>query len=125
MRHERIQSRLLSEFWGRPVYLGAHVLLPAGFDEHPDARYPLVINHGHFPADLGDWRETPPDTTIAPDYSERFRLHGYNRIQDFAAYAFYKEWTGPGFPRVLLVESNHHRIVELVPSRQARRVWAA
>ena len=107
VRHERIQSRLLSEFWGRPVYLGAHVLLPAGFDEHPDARYPLVINHGHFPADLGDWRETPPDTTIAPDYSERFRLHGYNRIQDFAAYAFYKEWTGPGLPRVLLVEIQH------------------
>ena len=107
VRHERIQSRLLSEFWGRPVYLGAHVLLPAGFDEHPDARYPLVINHGHFPADLGDWRETPPDTTIAPDYSERFHLRGYNRIQDSAAYAFYKEWTGPGFPRVLLVEIQH------------------
>lgn len=37
VRHERIQSKLLSEFWGRPVFLGAHVLLPEGFDEHPDA----------------------------------------------------------------------------------------
>ena len=38
------------EFWGKPIYLGAHVLLPEGFDAHPDARYPLVIDHGHFPA---------------------------------------------------------------------------
>ena len=24
--HERIQSKLLSEFWGKPTFLGAHVL---------------------------------------------------------------------------------------------------
>ena len=52
VKHERIQSERLTKFWGRPMYLGAHVLLPEGFDEHPDARYPLVINHGHFPARL-------------------------------------------------------------------------
>ena len=28
VRHERIQSELLTEFWGRPMHLGAHVLLP-------------------------------------------------------------------------------------------------
>ena len=31
------------------MFLGAHVLLPEGFDTHPNARYPLIINHGHFP----------------------------------------------------------------------------
>ena len=50
IKHERIQSELLSTFWGRPMHIGAHVLVPEGFDEHPDARYPLVVNHGHFPA---------------------------------------------------------------------------
>ena len=44
IKHVKIQSKLLSEFWGRPMYLGAHVLLPEGFDEHPQAKYPLVIN---------------------------------------------------------------------------------
>ncbi len=34
------------------MYLGAHVLLPLGFDEHPEARYPFVIFHGHFPRDV-------------------------------------------------------------------------
>ena len=46
VRHERIQSERLTKFWGRPMHLGAHVLLPEGFDSHPDARYPLVISHG-------------------------------------------------------------------------------
>jgi hypothetical protein len=107
VRHERIQSRLLTAFWGRPTFLGAHVLLPAGFDEHPDAHYPLVVFHGHFPSDLGGWRETRPDTTIAPDYSERFRLRGYNRIQEEAAWQLYRDWTGPGFPRVIAIEIQH------------------
>jgi hypothetical protein len=107
LRHERIQSELLSRFWGRPVYLGANILLPEGFDQHPDARYPLVIDHGHFPHTFSPWRETPPDPNLAPDSSTRFRLKGYNRIQQEYAYNFYKEWTGPGFPRVLLIQIQH------------------
>src|ERR1041384_8139701 len=43
LRHERIQSKLLSEFWGRPMYLGAHVLVPEGFDTHPNA--PQTLHH--------------------------------------------------------------------------------
>lgn len=107
IKHVRIQSKLLTEFWGRPMHLGAHVLLPEGFDAHPDARYPLVIFHGHFPADIGGFRETPPDPNLKPEYSERFHLEGYNRIQQEQAYKFYQEWTGPNFPRFLIVEIQH------------------
>jgi hypothetical protein len=35
VRHIRIKSDRLSRFWGQPMYLGAYVLLPAGFDAHP------------------------------------------------------------------------------------------
>ena len=107
IRHERIQSKLLSEFWGRPMYLGAHVLVPEGFDTHPKARYPFIINHGHFPDDFGGFRETLPDPNLKPDYSERFHWKGYNRTQQEEAYRFYKLWTGPSFPRVLIVEIQH------------------
>ena len=106
VKHIRLRSERLSKFWGRDVFLGAHVLLPEGFEQHPNARYPLVINHGHFPADLGNWRTTPPDPNLAPDFSERFQLKGYNRIQQEYAYQFYRDWTG-SFPRVLLVEIQH------------------
>ncbi len=107
VKHIRIQSDLLTDFWGRPMHLGAHVLLPEGFDEHPEARYPLVIFHGHFPDDFGGFREEPPDPDLEPDYSERFGVEGYNRIQQQEAHDFYKTWTGPDFPRMLIVEIQH------------------
>ncbi len=107
VKHIRIQSERLTEFWGRPTYLGAHVLLPEGFDEHPDARYPIAINHGHFPADFSGFRETPPDPDLEPEYSERFDIDGYNIIVQEHAYEFYKEWTGPDFPRMLIVQIQH------------------
>jgi hypothetical protein len=107
IRHFRIQSKLLTEFWGRPMYLGAHVLLPEGFDEHPEARYPLAIFHGHFPADFGGFRPEPPDPDLKPEFSERFKLEGYNRIVQQEAHDFYRLWTGPDFPRMLVVEIQH------------------
>ena len=107
VRHVRIQSERLTEFWGRPIYLGAHVLLPEGFDEHPEAHYPLMIFHGHFPSDFGGFRPEPPDPDLEPEYSERFDVDGYNRIQQEEAHAFYEKWTGPDFPRFLIVEIQH------------------
>ena len=107
VKHERIKSRLLSEFWGRPMYLGAHVLLPKGWAEHPKARYPLMINHGHFPEDFDGFRPEPPDANLTPDYSDRFRLKGCNRLQQELAHQLYKDWTSPGFPRVIAIEIQH------------------
>lgn len=107
IKHIRIQSKLLSDFWGRPMHLGAVVLLPKGFDEHPEARYPLMLNHGHFEATFGEFREEPPDPNLKPDYNERFRMEGYNRIQQQLSHEFYKEWTGPDFPRFVVVKVQH------------------
>jgi len=107
IKHVKRESKLLTEFWGRPMHLGAHVLLPEGFDEHPEARYPLAIFHGHHPADFGGFREIPPDPDLEPVYSERFGLDGYNRIVQQEAHYFYKRWTGPDFPRFLIVMIQH------------------
>jgi hypothetical protein len=107
IKHERIQSKLLTEFWGRPMEIGACILLPEGFDSHPEARYPLIIMHGHFPRTFGGFRETPPDPDLKPDYSERFRLAGYNKIEQEYAYQFYKDWTGKDFPRAIVIEIQH------------------
>jgi hypothetical protein len=107
VKHVKMQSKLLTEFWGRPMYLGAVLLLPEGFDEHPQARYPLVIFHGHFPYTFGGFRETPPDPDLKPDYSKRFNIHGYNKIVQEYAYKFYQDWTGPDFPRMIIMEIQH------------------
>jgi hypothetical protein len=107
IRHIRIRSALLSKFWGRDVYIGAHVLVPWGFDDHPGAHYPLMVFHGHYPDDISEFRTTPPDPDLKPDYSERFHLAGYNRIQQQEAYDFYRKWVSPGFPRYLVIEIEH------------------
>jgi len=107
VKHLNMRSEKLSQFWGRDMYLGAHVLLPHGFDEHPEARYPLMIFHGHFPDDFGGWRTVPPDPDMKPDYSERFKVVGYNITQQQEAYDFYKKWTSEGFPRFIIIEIQH------------------
>ncbi len=107
IKHIKIKSEKLSEFWGRDMYLGAHVLLPKGFDEHPEAKYPLMIFHGHFPSDFGGFRTTPPDPDLKPIYSERFDMEAYNKIQQQEAYDFYKRWNEPDFPRFLIIEIQH------------------
>jgi hypothetical protein len=107
VRHIQIRSELLSKFWGRDVFLGAHVLVPKGFDAHPQAHFPLMVFHGHFPEDISDFRATPPDPNLKPEYSNRFHLAAYNIIEQKEAYAFYQKWTSADFPRFLVVELEH------------------
>ncbi len=107
VKHVRIESKLLSEFWGRPMHLGAVVLLPHEFEAHPQARYPLIVYHGHFPRTFEEFREQPPDPGLEPDYSERFKMRGYNRVQQEQAHELYRAWTGNGFPRFVVIKVQH------------------
>lgn len=107
VKHIQIRSKLLSDFWGEDIYLGAHVLLPKGFDAHPEARYPLMIFHGHFPSDFGGFRTDPPDPDLEPEYSDRFSIDGYNIIQQQEEYDFYQTWISDDFPRFIVIEIQH------------------
>lgn len=107
VKYVRIRSDLLSDFWGTDMYLGAWVLLPMGWNEHPDARYPLAVFHGHFPSSFTHMRTEPPDTTTPCEYSARFDLDCYNHIQEQWQYQLYKDWTSPDFLRHLVVEIQH------------------
>lgn len=119
VKHVRMQSERLSKFWGRPTFLGAVVLLPEGWDTHPAAHYPLIIQHGHFERDI-DFREIPADAALPPvdlDALRRFcpnghegdacTRHGYERLKQESEYAFFRQWTGSGFPRVLGLTIQH------------------
>ena len=107
IRHFKFRSEKLSKFWGRDTYITGHVLVPKGFDEHPDARYPLMINHGHFPMTVGSFRTTPADATLTCEPSERFDLPCYNRTEQEEAYKFYQKWISDDLLRYLVVEIDH------------------
>ena len=88
----RFRSEKLSKFWGRGMYLGAWVLLPDGFDEHPDAHYPLVVYQDHFHAGLGP----VPFVSTKPDPKLNIR-------RGDAGYKFFQDWTAGRLPRVIML----------------------
>jgi len=60
LKHIKIQSKLLTDFWGRPMSIGANILLPKGYEEHPEVRYPVHYIQGHFPrGNVGRFSEDP------------------------------------------------------------------
>jgi hypothetical protein len=44
----RIQSDILTKWWGQPIFLGATVLLPRDYEKHPVVRFPVNYIQGHF-----------------------------------------------------------------------------
>jgi len=95
----QMRSEIMSEFWGRDIHMGAEVLLPKGYDEHPDVHYPVLYHHGHFmegPLHLDDAPPTPgPKATPA----ERF-------AHDFARNRF-RPWLDADLPRFIVVALRH------------------
>ena len=77
----RFQSAILSKWWGQPIYLGATVLLPKGYDTHPNVRYPVNYMQDHFSLN-------PPG--------------GYGRGGDFDRF-----WMSDTAPRFIAVTLQH------------------
>ena len=46
---------VLTKFWGHPMYIGAIVLLPKGYDEHPNAHYPVIYDRRAFQLERAVW----------------------------------------------------------------------
>jgi hypothetical protein len=97
VKHIKIQSQALTKFWGHPMYLGAIVVLPEGWASHPNAHYPLLVNHGHFPHDFNGFRTTAPDPALT----------GYALERAQAQYKFYQDWTTGKLPHMLLLLVQH------------------
>ena len=100
VKHIKIQSPMLTKFWGHPIYLGATVLLPKGYDEHPGERYPAIYIQGHFGLN-------PPFgfTEQAPGTGGGGR--GGRGGRGAAGYEFYQAWTADNFPRMFAVTFQH------------------
>ena len=103
VKHEKIQSQLLTAFWGRPIYLGAVVLLPRGYEQHPDVRYPSVWWQNHFAlqAPFGFTREREPES----DEARRARIERTEARE--TGWEFAQAWMGDSFPRMIAVNMLH------------------
>jgi hypothetical protein len=88
----KIQSDILTKWWGHSIYLGATILLPKDYDKHPDVKYPVVYDEGHF--SLG----TPGG------FGGR---GGRGDGRGAAQQSFTDYWQADGTPRMLLVTVQH------------------
>jgi len=91
----KFKSELLTKFWGHPIYLGATLLLPEGYEDHPDVHYPVNYIQGHF--NLGSpygFRTEPPEGEDA-------------RGRGKSGYDFHKYWTSDECPRMIAVTFQH------------------
>jgi hypothetical protein len=102
----RIQSKLLTEFWGHPIYLGAVVLLPKGYDEHSDVHYPVVYFQNHFSLDpaFGFTAEKPVEDPTENLFREMRRQAAGKRESGFE---FYQSWNSDNSPRMIAVTFQH------------------
>ena len=94
LRHVRIKSKLLSDFWGTPVYLGASALLPRDYDKHPDVRYPTIYAQS---------QEATAPFYFNPDPASQEQELGLKEGNVQTGYEFYQSWIGDGFPRVVVI----------------------
>lgn len=93
VKHIRIESRLLTRFWGHPIFIGATVLLPAGYRQHPQQHYPIIYEQSHFSLD--------------PPFHMRLRPPTPGSAWQQQSYDAFLAWSGPRFPRMIAVTFQH------------------
>ncbi len=86
-----IKSEILSRFWGAPIHIGARVLLPRGFHDAPEARFPALYVFGHGTPFFFD-----PDPA---SHGTALRRARDANLQ--TGYEFYQSWISDDFPRVV------------------------
>jgi hypothetical protein len=98
----RIKSELLSKFWGQPMYIGATVLLPKGFDEETTRRYSAVYIQGHF--GLGaPFAFTEQSGSETPDRRAARLLTSARE----PGWMFARDWLSDDFPRMVAITWQH------------------
>jgi hypothetical protein len=124
VKHIKFESKLLSKFWGRPIYVGATVLLPKGYETHRDARYPVIWLQGHFSYDAPLGFSTEPDKPGAKSWArqrEEWAAQHLNNMPEpppgthyngalmnvESGYEFYQAWNADNFPRMIAVSFQH------------------
>jgi predicted alpha/beta superfamily hydrolase len=121
VKRVKIQSKLVSAFWGHPTYFGATVLLPKGYAEHPSTRYPVIYLQGHFSL-KAPLNFDPNAERGKPCKPVEVREHRHVNVADpgddcddtgpelimpESRAEFYQEWNSDNFPRFIIVTFQH------------------
>jgi hypothetical protein len=116
-----MKSNLLSTFWGCPIYIGATVLLPRGYESHPNVSFPVIYLQNHFSLDA-PFGFDPAAEMTHPTYAEDAAAHRGLNVMEPArplrlaseallmpetAREFSTAWASDDFPRMIAVTFQH------------------
>jgi hypothetical protein len=104
VKHIKIESELLTRFWGHPFYIGATVLLPKGYEGHPHVRYPVIYIQDHFNLHPPFYFST---TASGHDAGLMAYLASVGVTRWLNGYEFQKVWNSADFPRMIAVTFQH------------------
>jgi hypothetical protein len=124
VRHIKFESKLLTRFWGHPIYIGATVLLPKGYDAHPGAHYPVIYLQGHFSLDAPFGFTTEPDPPGFKSWARQRQEWTARHLNNMpepppgthyngalmnveSGYEFFRAWNSDNFPRMIAVTFQH------------------
>ncbi|HTR19906.1 MAG TPA: alpha/beta hydrolase-fold protein [Gemmatimonadales bacterium] len=102
VKRVKIQSPMLTKFWGRPIYLGATVLLPRDYDRDTTQQYPTVYEQGHFSLQPPFGFSTDSMTETPAQRTERLA-----RSAREPGFEFFQSWRSDKFPRMIAVTFQH------------------
>ena len=111
----KIQSEMLSEFWGHPIYLGATILLPKTYEEQPDQRYPAIYVQNHFSLDPAfDFSTTPPAPTPTSSNLKPYPRSNVETADPWkgggkkeSGYEFYQAWATDTLSQMVAITFQH------------------
>jgi pimeloyl-ACP methyl ester carboxylesterase len=119
----KMESPRLTQFWGRPIYLGATILLPKGYAEHPEQYYPVVYLQGHFDRGSPFGFNPDPDPNAKKSWVRQCEEavakhlpppafppgteHPGSLSNRETGHEFYEAWNSDDFPRVIVVTFQH------------------
>ena len=122
MKHIKFQERFADEILGAAQSIRALiVLLPKGYADHPQSKYPVIYLQGHFSLDApfgfdpsaSDTHPTYDEVQRAQDHlnvaepPRPLRLASEALLMPETAYEFTKAWTSDNFPRMIAVTFQH------------------
>jgi hypothetical protein len=98
VKHVKVQSKLLTRFWGQPIFLGAVVLLPRDYASRANVSYPVIYYQPeHF-------RSFPPfEFETNPPQDAQAMQRRRERSGEESGYEFSQAWQSDGFPRFVAV----------------------
>ncbi|NOX66574.1 MAG: hypothetical protein GXO85_12505 [Chlorobi bacterium] len=85
----KIKSKLLTKFWGHPIYIGATILLPKNYTKDTNTYYPVNYDQGHFETNA------PYGFSVLPNK------------HDMDGHELYTKWILDSFPRMVCVTFQH------------------